>query len=128
MILYVETSFLVGAAMGRDPSSHELLRLPSEQCRTCIPSVCVMEAWSAYESERNHRNRFAAEVDSQVRQARRDTSSEHARSLVTHLEQARSDAADLLNEIRDVTGADGEGEEFLGIESDAQLAGAVGAL
>ena len=55
MILYLETNFIMGAAMGRDASADFLLRHTSAELRIALPAVCLMEAWSSFEDEQSLR-------------------------------------------------------------------------
>jgi len=99
MILYLETNFIMGAATGRDAEADSLLSVPTDRLRIVIPSVCIMEALSAYEDERKRRNRLSGHIDEQVSQLRRDVTSLHAESLLQALEQARLHNENLLNDI-----------------------------
>jgi hypothetical protein len=89
----------MGAATGRDTNAWELLLTPADVLRIVIPSVCIMEAWSAFEDERKRRNHFKGNLDQQISQLRRDATSVYASSLLSHLEQARTDNDNLLNDI-----------------------------
>lgn len=100
MILYLETNFIMGAAMERDVSADLLLRLASAELRIALPAVCLMEAWSSFEDEQKRRNFFRQTLDTQIGQLVRDVTSAHARALVQHLQQARTENFDLLNDIR----------------------------
>ncbi len=100
MILYIETNFLAGFAMGRDIHAAPLLQISPVDLRISLPAVCVMEAWSVYEDERKRRNGFENILSSQLSQLRRDLTSLHARALIGHLQQARTENVDLLNEIQ----------------------------
>ena len=99
MILYIETNFLAGFAMGRDVHAEALLRVPPANLRIAVPAACFMEARSVYEDERKRRNAFENVLDSQLSQLRRDLTSVHATALLLHLEQAYAENVDLLNEI-----------------------------
>ena len=100
MILYLETNFLAGFAMGRDIHAEALLRVPPADLRIALPAVCFMEARSVYEDERKRRNSFENILNSQQSQLRRDLTSVHATALQSHLELAYAENVDLLNEIR----------------------------
>lgn len=101
MILYLETNFIMGAAMGRDVSAASLLRLASAELHIALPAICLMEAWSSFEDEQKRRNFFRQTLDTQISQLLRDVTSAHAKALVQHLQQARTENFDLLNDIRD---------------------------
>ena len=89
-ILYIETNFLVGVALGREPLIGELLAAESGHLRVLVPSVCPMEALSFLEGERTRRTQFGALIDAQAVQLERDVTSRHAHSLRSHLQQARA--------------------------------------
>jgi hypothetical protein len=99
MILYVETSFIVGAAFGREEFVDELLQIPAQVVRIALPEICIMEAWSAFEDERRRRNRFTDELRLQAGQMRRDRTSVHAAALLGHLERAIDENDELLPDI-----------------------------
>ncbi len=63
-------------------------------------SGCYMESFSAFEGERKRRNRFRAELEKQIAQLRRDTTSPNARTLLTRLEESRIANDELLNDVQ----------------------------
>ncbi len=87
--------------MGRDAGADALLRLASAELRITLPAICLMEAWSSFEDEQKRRNSFRQTLDTQISQLLRDVTSAHAKALVQHLQQARTENFDLLNDIRD---------------------------
>ncbi len=87
--------------MGRDASADALLRRASAELRIALPTVCLMETWSSFEDEQKRRNFFRQTLDTQISQLLRDVTSAHAKALVQHLQQARTENFDLLNDIRD---------------------------
>ena len=91
MILYLETNFIVGAALGRDKTSDALLQASSTDLQIALPSVCVMEAGSVFEDERKRRNAFRQTLDQQISQLRRDETSPHAKALFQYLQQASTE-------------------------------------
>lgn len=99
MILYIETNFVAGAAMGRDAYADALLGASPPALRLALPAVCVMEAWSVFEDERRRRNSFGNTLNSQLSQMRRDLTSVHAKALLRNLEQALTENLDLLGDI-----------------------------
>ena len=104
MILYIETNFIMATATGRDANADALLHLASSDLRIAVPAICLMEAWSSFEDERKRRNFFRQTLDMQISQLLRDVTSTHAKALVQHLQQARTENFDLLNDIRDRLG------------------------
>jgi PIN domain nuclease of toxin-antitoxin system len=58
-----------------------------------------MEALSALEDEVKRRNRFMNELNIQISQLRRDVTSSHAQSLLSHLEQSLIENEALLNDV-----------------------------
>jgi len=99
LILYLETNFVIGAALGRDKKAEALLQLSSADLQITLPSVSVMEAWSVFEDERKRRNVFRQTLDQQVSQLRRDETSPHAKALLQYLQLAYTENTDLLNDI-----------------------------
>ncbi|MBD2045820.1 DUF4935 domain-containing protein [Coleofasciculus sp. FACHB-64] len=99
MILYVETNFLMSIATGRDSQANTLLQNPTASVQIAIPSICCMESLSALEDEIKRRNRFMNELNNQISQLRRDVTSSHAKSLLSHLEQSLIENEALLNDV-----------------------------
>jgi len=99
MILYIETNFIAGAAMGRDAYTDALLRASAPGLRLALPAVCIMEAWSVFEDERKRRNSFDNTLNNQLSQLRRDLTSVHAGALLRNLTQALAENFDLLGDI-----------------------------
>ncbi|MBD2185013.1 PIN domain-containing protein [Aerosakkonema funiforme] len=101
MILYVETNFPMSIATGRDPEASTLLLSTPASVRLVIPSVCYMEALSALDADLKARRRFNNELDIRLSDARRNLSSQYARSLGFHLEQARIENKKLTDEVKE---------------------------
>ena len=99
MILYLETNFIIGAALGRNQSTDALLQVSGVDLQICLPSLCVMEAWSVFEDEQKRRNFFRQTLNQQISQLRRDETSPHAKALLQHLQQAYTENDDLLNDV-----------------------------
>ncbi len=100
MILYLETNFVIGAALGRDKKAEALLQVSSAELQIVLPGVCIMEAWSVFEDERKRRNAFRQTLDQQISQLQRDETSPHAKALLQHLQQAYVENNDLLNDVQ----------------------------
>ena len=100
VLVYVETNFLMSVAMGREARGDDLLAAVSATVRVTIPSGCYMEAFSAFEDEQKRRNWFRAELDKQIGQLRRDTTSANAGTLLRRLEQSRIANDQLLNDVQ----------------------------
>ncbi len=100
MILYIETNFIVGGALGQESRIDELLKIPRSQLQIFLPSICIMESWSVFERMRADRNRFYNEpIDREIRELKRNRTSSSARSLQDHLEAAQVENETLLNDI-----------------------------
>ncbi len=99
-ILYVETNFLMSIATGRDAEASDLLVNTPPSLQIAIPSICCMEALSAFEDERKRRNRFKNELNLQISQLRRDLTSASASSLLFLLEESLNENEGLLNDIQ----------------------------
>lgn len=89
----------MGVATGRDSLLDDLLAIPPDKLRIILPTVCVMEALSAFEDEEKRRNRFTQQLDYQISQLRRDITSANASSLLANLESARIKNGDLLDDV-----------------------------
>jgi hypothetical protein len=100
VIIYVETNFLMSVAMGREARADDLLAAVSAAVRVAIPSGCYMESFSAFEDEKKRRNWFRAELDKQIVQLRRDTTSANAGTLLRRLEESRIANDQLLNDVQ----------------------------
>ena len=100
VIVYVETNFLMSVAMGREGRGDDLLDAASASVRVAIPSGCYMESFSAFEDEQKRRNWFRAELEKQIGQLRRDTTSANAGALLRLLEESRIANDDLLNDVQ----------------------------
>lgn len=99
MILYIETNFILSIATGRDPQANNLLLNTPSSVVIAIPSVCFMEALSASEADLKYRRRFIDEMRLRLSDAKRNTTSQYARSLAFHLEQAIDENKELLKEV-----------------------------
>jgi PIN domain len=100
VILYVETNFLMSVAMGREARGDDLLAAVTASVRVAIPSGCYMESFSAFEDEQKRRNWFRAELDKQIGQLRRDTTSANAGTLLRLLEESRIANDELSNDVQ----------------------------
>ncbi len=101
VIVYVETNFLMSVAMEREARGDDLLAAVSASVRIAIPSGCYMESFSAFESEKGRRNWFRDELEKQIKQLRRDTTSPNADTLLARLEESRIANYELVNDIQD---------------------------
>lgn len=99
VVLYVETNFLMGVAMGQEAKGNDLLAAISADFRVLMPSGCYMESFSNIEHQKNLRNLFRNELDQQITQLRRDITSANATSLLNHLEQSRIANDKLLSDV-----------------------------
>jgi len=86
-------------ATGRDADASRLLAQPPAGVGLVIPQVCVMEALSVLNQDRRQRNQFKDQLEFQIGQLRRDTTSTNARALVAHLQQAKFAHDDLIEEV-----------------------------
>jgi len=100
VIVYVETNFLMSVAMGREARGDDFLAAVSASVRVAIPSGCYMESFSAFEDEQKRRNWFRAELDKQIVQLRRDTTSANAGTLLRRLEESRIANDHLVNDVQ----------------------------
>ena len=100
VIVYVETNFLMSVAMGREAQGDDLLDAVSAGVSVAIPSGCYMESFSAFEDERKRRHGFRSELDKQIGQLRRDTTSTNAGTLLRQLEESRIANDQLLNDVQ----------------------------
>ena len=99
VILYIETNFLMSIATGRDPQSSTLLRQMPASVQLTIPSICYMESFSALEDEVKRHNYFKQQLENQISEAKRDLTSQYARSLFLKLGQSKIDYERRLDDI-----------------------------
>lgn len=87
--------------MGRDRHAEELLHVSSSLLHIALPSVSIMEAWSVFEDMRSGGNIFREGLKKPINDfgLRQDETSLHAKELLQHLEYARTESADLLNDV-----------------------------
>jgi hypothetical protein len=86
-------------ATGRDPQASMLLRQMPASVQLTIPSICYMESFSALEDEVKRHNYFKQQLENQISEAKRDLSSQHARSLFFKLGESKIDYERRLNDI-----------------------------
>jgi len=72
-LLYLETNWIVGVVMGQELSADPLLSSSEVEVSIALPSICLMEAISAFDWKRIERNRLKDELDRQLRQLLRST-------------------------------------------------------
>lgn len=99
MILYVEINFLMSIATGRDRQASNLLLNTPVSVQIVIPSACFMEALSALEADLKYRRRFGNELLLRLSDAKRNSNSQYAQSLSSHLEQAFQQNEQLIEEV-----------------------------
>ncbi len=99
MILYLETNFILGAAFDQEKKADALLQVPSTDLQIVLPSVCIMEAWSNFESRRKGRGTLKRTLDEQVTSLKSYPTSLPAKALTKHLQQALTENAALLNDV-----------------------------
>lgn len=87
-IVYIETNFLMTITTGREAEAIMLLRDLSSSVQLVIPSVCYMEAWSAFEDELKRQNSFKEQLSRQISETKRDVTSEKVASLSFNLEES----------------------------------------
>ncbi|MEG4581296.1 PIN domain-containing protein [Microcoleus sp. MON1_C5] len=75
-------------ATGREAEAIMLLRDLSSSVQLVIPSVCYMEAWSAFEDELKRQNSFKEQLSRQISETKRDVTSEKVASLSFNLEES----------------------------------------
>jgi hypothetical protein len=74
--------------------------LHTDNVQIAMPSVCIMEAWSAFEAEQRRRMRFVNELGPAITEARRDLTFVHARSLVSSHEISRLESLNILDDVQ----------------------------
>lgn len=99
LILYIETNFLLSIATGRDPDAIGILADVRSPNQLVLPQVCFMEAFSVLNEMHKSRNRFRNQLEQQISERRRDSTSEHARELVSLLEQSKIAIDKLIEDI-----------------------------
>ncbi len=98
-IIYIETNFLMSIATGREAEAIMLLRDLSSSVQLVIPSVCYMEAWSAFEDELKRQNSFKEQLSRQISETKRDVTSEKVASLSFYLEESLVYYVERIDEI-----------------------------
>ncbi len=88
MILYIETNLIMAIAKGQDEQAEQMLNNMPVNVDLRIPTVCYMEAIVALETERQRRNKFLENVETEIKQLKRDLTSDVS-SLVSQLETLR---------------------------------------
>jgi hypothetical protein len=86
-------------AKGQDAEAGILLRSTPETVRLAIPSICYVEVLSTWQKEKDYTMRFQRELLKQINESKRDQTSNHAKSLVSYLEQAIISSTKRLNDI-----------------------------
>ena len=99
MIFYIETNFLISIATGRDTEAGTLLANPPASVQIAIPGICCLEALSVLEQEKKSRKNFEQQLNIQINEAQRNLISPHARSLLFHLRQARTENEALIKDV-----------------------------
>lgn len=99
MILYVETNFLMAVATGREPGVQELLKAIPPLV-LALPTISIMEAFSALEADSKGRRAFDHQLEQQIGQLRRDNTSRNALELLKTLEQAKLQHARRENDVQ----------------------------
>jgi len=89
MIVYVETSYLIGIATGRDAGFGPPPPAGLPDFRLAIPSVCILEVFAWWEGEIRRRRQFDRTLGDQIDPLKRDTGSSQAHSLRVLLDEAR---------------------------------------
>jgi hypothetical protein len=85
--------------MGQDSSADGLLYSAERNLRLAIPSICLMEAISAFDWKRRERNDLSNELDRQLAQLRRSLEIPIAMRLTTELVEATLSNDKLLSEL-----------------------------
>lgn len=99
-LVYIETNFIMAIASGRDSQAEAFLSNPSTQITLLMPSICYMEALIAFEAEKKRRQIFNESLALEINEARRNLSSESAKSVGLYLEQASIASDNLFNELQ----------------------------
>ena len=99
-ILYVETSLVMSAAMGRDADALSLIQNCPPRHTLAVPAACLMESLSAFQRERSGYNDFENRLKQQANQLLRDKSSFAAAKMQAHLQQASVELANLQNDVQ----------------------------
>jgi hypothetical protein len=101
LALYVETNFLVGAALGRESDAAGLFAISPSELSIFLPEVCIMEALSVLAGERKRRNTFGATLAQQRGELARFQNSASALALAGHLERAIAENTEVMSGVED---------------------------
>jgi hypothetical protein len=85
--------------MGQDLRADDLLLSAASEIQLVLPSVCIIEAMSAFDWKRRERNELKQELDRQLTQLRRSRNIGHALQLASELTKADLTNAELLSEL-----------------------------
>lgn len=88
VILYLETNFILAMAKGRNGSMEDILQTSTENVTIAVPSICLMESLVAWEKEQKRSKSFTQAVQIEISEAKRNVSSEDARSVVAFLDRS----------------------------------------
>jgi len=88
----------MGAVLGQDALAEDLLSSSSSEVELAIPSVCLMEAISAFDRKKSEREQLASELDRQLKQVRRSGEILVAQQLKALLIEANLTNTKLLDE------------------------------
>ncbi len=97
--LYLETNFLMGLVKGQDPEARQLISGPLP-VPVVLPGVCFMETLSRFEGDAKQWRRAKEQLNSLLREARRDLESSRASTLAHHLQQSLLEGEELQNDLR----------------------------
>src|SRR5688500_18694410 len=91
-LLYLETNFIVGAAVGHDTEWSRLLAVPKSGARLCVPEMCLLEALAAIRWKGGRVNEFRQLLSDHSREFRR-INTPVAAQLATTLQQSELELA-----------------------------------
>jgi hypothetical protein len=96
-ILYVETNLILSIAKGQDVEAARLVQEGSIGFQLFIPSVCHMEALSAWVTEKKGRIKFHEELERNRREVDRDKTSPHTQDLSALLDWCKLNSVSYLD-------------------------------
>ncbi|MBD2435212.1 DUF4935 domain-containing protein [Nostoc sp. FACHB-110] len=99
-ILYIETNFLMAIANGREIQAEDLLQQIPNSIRIVIPAICYIEAISTWEKSKYYFQQFSQELDKQINNSERDTTSNNAKKFLENLQELKVLNGSLLNDVQ----------------------------
>ncbi|WP_199335635.1 PIN domain-containing protein [Nostoc sp. FACHB-110] len=87
-------------ANGREIQAEDLLQQIPNSIRIVIPAICYIEAISTWEKSKYYFQQFSQELDKQINNSERDTTSNNAKKFLENLQELKVLNGSLLNDVQ----------------------------